>query len=498
VERLRSPGWLTGLDADRQAGARLKFITRQKVWLTIVITVNAALWLIPSDVVEEVARQRHVMLGRYSRTHFAWIVGVGVFSLVSLYVDWSTGATYRRRWFQVGATLLFLLPSLAVFDGLMRTPDDQHYIRERIAYTRPIDAKFASEYEDRPEARRSYPNAPPGFGKIDRTLRTDSRGYRNAVTQTHADVVTLGDSFTEGSNVSDQDAWPARLGTLLGHPVCNLGMSGYDPLHYLESLKDHGLALKPRVVLCMLYEGNDFRSTDSDAKRRNPGVSKRFADYLDRSPIIRALDQRLIRTFGSIGADAPLTAAARIDWLPLAIPAGASERYYAFEPKQLRDLYVSADDFAVDRHWLNPRGQLAEMHARCREIGATFVVLFAPTKAHVTFPLVADRVDPVKIKAFTAISLKGELPEPREFAQELKRNVEAREQVVAKWSAQEGIPFLGLSSPLRKAATASTQVYYTYDQHWTPLGHEVVAHAVDEFLRDSLSNVHHETQPAAP
>jgi hypothetical protein len=476
----------------------LKLVPRQKVWLAIVVAVNATLWLIPSDVVEEVARQRHVMLGRYSRTHFAWIVGVGVISLVSFYIDWSTGATYRRRWFQVLATLFFLSPSLVLLDFLMRTPDDQHYIRDHIAYTRPIEARFVGDYEDRPEARRSYPDAPPGFGKIDRALRTDRRGYRNAVALEQAAVVTLGDSFTEGSNVSDEHAWPARLGTLLGHPVYNLGMSGYDPLHYLEALKDHGLALHPKVVLCMLYEGNDFRSTDSDAKRRVPSFSKRVANYLDRSPVIRACDQLLIRTFGPIGADAPLGNASRIDWLPLAIPPGASARYYAFEPKQLRDLHASADEFAGDKHWLNPRGQLAEMNARCREIGATFVVLFAPTKAHVTFPLVADRVDPAKVRAFTAISMKGELPEAREFVSELTQNTGAREQVVGRWCAQEGIPFLGLTSSLRAAASAGTQVYYTYDQHWTPAGHEVVALVVDEYLRAVLPDGRQANESAAP
>lgn len=476
----------------------MRFVLRQKIWLGVVLAVNLALWLIPSDVIEEVARQRHVMLGRYSRTHFAWIVGVGLISLVSLYVDWSTGATYRRRWFQVVATLVFLLPSAAVLDFLMRTPDDQHYIRDRVAYTRPIEARFEGRYEDRPEASRSYPHAPPGFGKIDRTLRTDRRGYRNAITLEQADVVTLGDSFTEGSNVSDEHAWPARLGTLLGRPVCSLGMSGYDPLHYLESLKDHGLALRPKVVLCLLYEGNDFRSTDSDAKRRVPSFSKRVAGYLDRSPVIRASDQLLIRLFGPIGADAPLADRSRIDWLPLAIPPGTSAKYYAFEPKQLRDLYPSADEFAADKHWLNPRGQLAEMNARCREIGATFVVLFAPTKAHVTFPLVADRVDPAKVRAFTAISIKGELPEPREFLLELTRNIEAREQVVGRWCVQEGIPYLGLTSSLRAAASAGTQVYYTYDQHWTPPGHEVVAGVVDEFVRAKLSDGRLANPPAAP
>ena len=100
----------------------MKLIARQKIWLAIVIVANLLLWIIPSDVVEQIARDRHTMLGRYSRTHFSWIVGVTVISLVSFYVDWSTGKTYKRRWFQVIATLLFLVPALALVDFVLRTP----------------------------------------------------------------------------------------------------------------------------------------------------------------------------------------------------------------------------------------------------------------------------------------------------------------------------------------------------------------------------------------
>ena len=48
----------------------MKLIPRQKIWLVVVMATNLARWLIPSDVVEQIARDRHTMLGRYSRQHF--------------------------------------------------------------------------------------------------------------------------------------------------------------------------------------------------------------------------------------------------------------------------------------------------------------------------------------------------------------------------------------------------------------------------------------------
>lgn len=460
----------------------MKLNLRQKIWLTLVLAVNLTLWLIPSDVVEEIARQRHVMLGYYSRTHFVWNLGVLLISLVSFYVDWSTGVTYKRRWFQVIATLMFLIPSLTVLDFALRTPDVEHYVRDRLAYHRPPASEFHQVFFDRPEPRRSYPVVPPGYETIECTLRTDRRGYRNQSDLATYDVVVLGDSFAEGSGVSDEHPWPVRLAFASGLTVDNLGMSGYDPLHYLESLKDVGLALKPRIVLCLIYEGNDFRSTNSDEKRKRPSLSMRFTNYLGRSPVIHAVDKLLIYTFGPINCGAPIRGGERIDWLPLAIPEGPNAKYYAFEPTQLRDLYESREEFAAHKHWQNPQRQINEMYELCRAAGAQFVVLFAPTKAHVTLSMTADRLVPEKVRAFTAISYKDELPEPGEFLRNLLENADAREEVVGEWCRREDIPFVSLTTALRAAVSQGKQVYFTYDQHWTPDGHEVVAQAIHRFL----------------
>ncbi len=345
----------------------MKLIRRQKIWLTVIILLNLGLWLFPDDVVKQIARDRHTMLGRYSRQHFAWIVGVMLFSMISFYVDWSTGVTYRRRWFQVLAVLLVLIPLLGAMDFLLRSPAGAHYVRDSLAYHRPAHAEFHAAVDDKPQAYRTYPNAPPGYGTLSCTLRTDKRGFRNRTDAEQYDVVVLGDSFAEGSKVSDEHVWPVRLADISGLGVYNLGMSGYDPIHYLPSLKRYGVGLTRRYVLCMLYEGNDFRSAKSDRERTNPRLSKRLRRYFKQSPLIGAVDDFLIETFGPINADGPVKGIELLNWLPLAIPDGPAARHYAFAPKQLRDLYISPKQFSVDKHWLNPRSLLQEMNAACTQ-----------------------------------------------------------------------------------------------------------------------------------
>ena len=42
---------------------------------------------------------------------------------------------------------------------------------------------------------------------------------------------------------------------------------------------------------------------------------------------------------------------------------------------------------------------------------------------------------------------------------------------------------LALTAALQKAAREGKQVYFSYDQHWTPEGNRVVAEAIENFLR---------------
>lgn len=465
----------------------IKLLPRQKRWLAIVVATNLALWLIPSDVVEQIARDRHTLLGRYSRAHFTWIVMIAMGSVVSFYIDWSRGRTYRRRWFQVVATLLVLTPCLAFFDFFLRSPQSAHFVRDSVVFHRPVNARFHIEFSDRPNAARTYADAPAGYGTVSCTGTTDRNGFRNQRVLDKYDVVVLGDSFAEGSKVSDEHAWPELLAARSGLTVYNLGMSSFDPSLYLASLQEYGLALQPRVVICLLYEGNDFRSAKADRKRRRPSLSRRFKRYVKQSPLLEAFDRCLVETFGPINSRGDVAGIEILDWMPLALPRGSNVKHYAFAPKQIRDLYIRREDFARDRHWLNSRKQLGEMRRLCVEAGCRFVVVFAPTKAHVVLPTVGSDLPADHVHAFMALRYKKELPEPELFLTNLLERIEAKESVVRDWCRRESIPFLSLTGTLRTEAEKGKQVYYTYDQHWTPEGHGSVARAVDEFLVDTLA-----------
>ncbi len=93
-------------------------------------------------------------------------------------------------------------------------------------------------------------------------LQSDSIGFCNPIDKADratVDVVMVGDSFTICTFVSTADIFTARIENLTGLSIYNLGIGGIALYEYLELLKKFGLAMKPKVVVMNIYEGNDLR-----------------------------------------------------------------------------------------------------------------------------------------------------------------------------------------------------------------------------------------------
>lgn len=75
-------------------------------------------------------------------------------------------------------------------------------------------------------------------------------------------ILVLGDSFTFGFGVEDNETYPAVLEQLLNKnhlvEVWNAGVSGYSPDAYYLFLKENIAKIKPDIVLVGFYAGNDL------------------------------------------------------------------------------------------------------------------------------------------------------------------------------------------------------------------------------------------------
>lgn len=72
-------------------------------------------------------------------------------------------------------------------------------------------------------------------------------------------IVAFGDSYTEGTGVSREEAYPALLARALGAPVVNAGRLGQTALEALPRLEGDVLARKPRLVIVEFGVNEAFR-----------------------------------------------------------------------------------------------------------------------------------------------------------------------------------------------------------------------------------------------
>jgi hypothetical protein len=88
----------------------------------------------------------------------------------------------------------------------------------------------------------------------------DEWGFRNREVPGSVDIVAIGDSHTYGNTATMDDSWPYVLGRLSGQRVYNMGLGGYGPNQYFAVFNKKALSLKPKVMLCGLYMGDDFEN----------------------------------------------------------------------------------------------------------------------------------------------------------------------------------------------------------------------------------------------
>jgi hypothetical protein len=103
----------------------------------------------------------------------------------------------------------------------------------------------------------------PG-AQVDYTF--DELGARNytGYERDNAQIVAVGDSFTNGAEVGDDEAYPAVLANILGVSVANHGVGGYGPVQAFLSLKQKiGLYPQARVVVLGVMYENVYRMMNS-------------------------------------------------------------------------------------------------------------------------------------------------------------------------------------------------------------------------------------------
>ncbi|HEY9036218.1 MAG TPA: SGNH/GDSL hydrolase family protein [Pseudomonadales bacterium] len=470
-------------------------------WAGWVLLLTAgAIWIPASDVIDLIVRQREVLLGRYSQGHFgallfltALLLMQGVLLLVPM----------KSRGDRVFASIMVPVSTgLALFlvllvTGWMSQPryvekaasdeTGKHQLQGLVRH-RPANEYYELNWTDEPELPRSYPGRPGGYGTLPIILTSDRYGYRNPGELLESyPIVAVGDSFAAGSHVSDEQAWTVLLSNALHEPIYNLGVSGSSPRVYLNNYVVLGQRFNPKTVLFMLYEGNDFRyeappKMDAKTGEQQKTLGQRIEVLTKASPVTRGLRRLSSEVLQPWGADKPVPDyEEKMGWMPVRLATPMGDQYYSFPPKRLKYLNVTAEQFAQSPDWTSVRDVLLEMKALTEESGARLVIVYAPSTPHVVLPLVESSVPADQLHRFMLYET-DRVPAADTLKAEVFARLDNQESVVRDFCREQGLAFVSTTVPLRDAMQRGEQVYYSYDQHWTPQGNAVVASVLEQFL----------------
>lgn len=285
------------------------------------------------------------------------------------------------------------------------------------------------------------------------TVTYDRRGYRNAAELDRADIALIGDSYVEGSHVSDDQALSSLLQADLARPVANLGVAGYGTAQELIALNRDAMPLQPQVVIWFFFEGNDLYD-DYRFEKTVPGPHEAGTDpwtarhgWWRRSFVRNAQAQlrlvlypivpRYCPHFGIVSAG-PRRGEKVLFWPEAAVPWTEFER---------------------DR-WDRAQHTLREAARATRERDVTLVLVYVPIK----FRVYRDFID---------LPASSEL---RDWA------LWSLPYLFTQFCRTEGLTCLDLTGLLRDSVRTGGMPYAPTDSHWSLEGHRLIARALEELL----------------
>ena len=252
-------------------------------------------------------------------------------------------------------------------------------------------------------------------------------------------ILCLGDSFTFGQGVGNEQAWPYLLEEELKKKflkldiqVVNAGVPGYGTDEELEVLRLRGPKYRPDLVVTQFFAGNDFGDNRSLAREsyevRNGML---YGTSSDRPWWIQA--NHWLKSYSHLYT----IISERLGYVAMRL--GLYEKI----DRSLSE-YFTEDDARATTNLLVQIGETA------KELGADTLFVFVPDKA----------------KVFS------DMYQPSRAA-----------NVVQAAAKQANVPWIDLTSELMRRDDR-LDLYYSEDSHWTPLGHQVVAQIFSKWIAE--------------
>jgi hypothetical protein len=279
-------------------------------------------------------------------------------------------------------------------------------------------------------------------------------------------LIMLGDSFTMGEGVSDDQAFPALLETSLaarmpvGVEVINAGVDSYSPvLSYLD-LRENLLRLEPDAVvlnldLSDLLQEQYYRSLATFGPGReivavpNPRLRGHITDWIDD----------WIKTNLYFVRFAYIETRRRLD------PEEGMEAVIQRRNGDLLAYTLAGDSVDRSQQWGDLFDSVGRMHRLCREKGIAFFLALYPWGHQVN-----DREwRPGRFYWMPDDAVTSD----RVF------------ETIHRECVDRGIPLID-TVPAFRSYHGEKPLYFRHDMHFTPEGHRVMSNALLDPLREFL------------
>ncbi len=362
----------------------------------------------------------------------------------------------RRSIFKIILPLLSALFAIALVELALVLFYPIPYSLERNMYFEPDPH---TGYRHRPLGEGFYPNGVEA--------RANSLGFRDdEVTLTKAEgvfrILSLGDSFTVGANVEQDQAYPQVLEGLLNSrsqngkriEVINAGVGGYDTFHYAQFVEHYAGQYDPDLILIGFFVGNDTYSRFSSVAETRTAV----------------LGRRVNRDAGKgLSLLLKVWAYENLNIARALVNRGPANIQFAREScDQFADYYLAVQEKRVVNHVARPSAeQRRYMQANMAQLGR--IQLYAATN---NIPMVVallpdenqinQALQSIVIPAAELAAYDFDMP------QTALRNI----------FEQEEITYVDLLEDFR----SDQRCLYMDDTHWIAIGHALAAEKIAAFL----------------
>lgn len=174
----------------------------------------------------------------------------------------------KREWLLlsgivIGTLMVSLLVIRWLAPDLLGIPTDLQLVQSSKTLPPFYEAIFRTEDLQSKEFilqdPRTRVRAKPLFPRLLTMGPNDILGFRNNGVPNVADIITIGDSQTYGSNVAIDQSWPGQLQNNLSEKAGNvysMATGGWGAVQYLDMFMNAPL-FEPHVVIIAFYTGND-------------------------------------------------------------------------------------------------------------------------------------------------------------------------------------------------------------------------------------------------